>query len=168
MDAPEDRAEALARYREGPALLEAAVTNLTDAELDAAPAGGGWTIRQIVHHVADGDDIWKLGIKMALGNEQAEFSLAWYRGLSQQAWGDRWAYGRRSLDASLALLRAARAHILQLLESVPDVWDNAVVVRKPDGDLERVPIGFIVQMQADHVLHHLERIRGILRERDGA
>jgi DinB superfamily len=168
MIAPEDRLGVMTRYREGPALLEDAVMNLTDADLDAQPSGGGWTIRQIVHHIVDGDDIWKLCIKMAMGNEQAEFSLGWYWGMPQQAWGDRWAYGRRSLGASLSLLKANRTHVLQLLESVPDAWDRAVVVRKRDGEVERIPVGFVVQMQADHVLHHVKRIRGILQERGGA
>jgi len=168
MIAPEDRLGVMARYREGPALLEEAVMNLTDADLDATPSGGGWTIRQIVHHVVDGDDIWKLGIKMALGNEQAEFALGWYSGMSQQTWGDRWAYSRRSLGASLSLLKAIRTHVLQLLESVPDAWDRAVVVRERDGEMEQVPVGFVIQMQADHVLHHIKRIRGILQERGGA
>ena len=149
-------------------MLEDAVMNLTDDDLDAAPSGGGWTIRQIVHHVADGDDIWKLGIKMALGNEQAEFALGWYWEMPQQAWGDRWAYGRRSLGASLSLLGATRAHILQLLESVPDAWDRAMVVRNRNGEMERVPVGLVIQMQADHVLHHVKRIREILQERGRA
>ena len=57
----------LTRYREGPALLERTLAGLTAAELDAPPRQGGWTIRQIVHHVADGDDLWKVGLKAALG-----------------------------------------------------------------------------------------------------
>jgi uncharacterized damage-inducible protein DinB len=155
----------MARFREGPALLKEAVKNLTDADLDAAPSGGGWTIREIVHHIVDGDDIWKLGIKMAMGNEQPEFPLGWYRVMSQQAWGDRWADGRRSIAPSLSLFEAVGTHVLQLLESVPDAWDRAAVLRKPDGEMERVPVGFVVQMQADHVQHHVERIREILQER---
>ena len=168
MIAPEDRLGVIARYREGPALLEDAVMNLTDADLDATPSGGGWTIREIVHHVVDGDDIWKLGIKMAMGNDGAEFALGWYGGMSQQTWGERWAYSRRSLGASLSLLKAIRTHVLQLLESVPDAWDRSVVVRNRDGEIEQVPIGFVIQMQGDHVLHHIKRIRGILQERGGA
>ena len=168
MIAPEDRLGVMARFREGPALLEDAVMNLTDADLDATPSGGGWTIRQIVHHIADGDDIWKLGIKMAMGNEQAEFGLGWYRGMSQQTWGDRWAYSRRSLGASLSLLKAIRTHVLQLLESVPDAWHRAVVVRNRNGEMEQVPVGFVIQIQGDHVLHHIKRIREILQERGGA
>jgi hypothetical protein len=118
-----------------------------------------------VHHIVDGDDIWKLGIKMAMGKEQAEFSLGWYRAMSQQAWGERWGYRRRSLGPSLSLFEAVRTHILQLLECVPDAWDRAVALRRPDGEMEQVPVGFVIQMQADHVQHHIKRIHAILQER---
>lgn len=168
MIAPQDKHGVLARYREGPALLEACLRDLTDADLDATPAGGGWTVRQIVHHIVDGDDIWKSYIKMALGNEQGEFSLGWYRVQSQQTWGERWAYRSRSLDASLLLLNAIRAHILQLVEHIPDAWDRAAIVRNADGENERVPVGFVIEMQADHLLHHMSRIQKIVRERNGA
>ncbi len=168
MKAPDDQDAVVARYVEGPALLERALAGIQDADLDAPPSQGGWTIREIVHHIVDGDDIWKLCIKMAMGNEQAEFALGWYWGMSQQTWGDRWAYGSRSLDASLSLLKATREHILQLLETVPQSWNRAVALRKRDGQIERVPVGFVIQMQADHVFHHIQRIRDILKERGGA
>ena len=164
MNAREDRDRELSRYREGPNLLEQAVIGLRDAELDATPSRGGWSIREIVHHIADGDDIWKMGIKMAIGNEQAEFALGWYSALPQVTWGDRWAYSRRSIGASLSLLRATREHIVQLLASVPEAWNRCITFRTPQGEIERVPVGFVVKMQGDHVLHHLEGIRAILRE----
>jgi uncharacterized damage-inducible protein DinB len=168
MNAPEDREVAISRYREGPILLEHTVMGLRDTELDARPSGGGWSIRQIVHHIADGDDIWKGCIKMAIGNEQAEFSLGWYASQTQDTWADRWAYSRRPIGTSLSLLKATREHVLQLLEGVPDAWDRSVTVRTKQGEIERVPVGFVIQMQADHVKHHVERIRAILRERGGA
>jgi uncharacterized damage-inducible protein DinB len=168
MNLPGNRDEILARYKEGPVVLERAIADLRDADLDARPSQGGWTIRQIVHHIVDGDDIWKGCIKMAIGNEQAEFALAWYRAQPQDIWANRWAYRERSLDVSLALLKANREHILQLLEHIPDGWSRSVGVRKPDGEIERVPVGFVVEMQADHVLHHVDRILAIRRERGGA
>jgi uncharacterized damage-inducible protein DinB len=167
MDAPEDRTGTISRYREGPLVLEEVVKGLTDPDLDARPSRGGWTIRQIVHHVADGDDIWKACIKMAMGNEEGEFALGWYGALSQESWGDRWDYTKRSIDVSLFFFKAIRAHVLQLIESAPEVWNRSVVVRTSKGEVERVPVGFVVQMQADHVFHHIERIRAILRERGG-
>ena len=168
MNAPLDREYALSRYREGPIILEHAVMGLRDADLDDKPSGGGWSVRQIVHHIADGDDIWKLCIKMAIGNQQAEFSLGWYWSQTQDTWADRWAYSQRSIGTSLSLLKATREHVLQLLASVPEAWNRAVVVRTPKGEIEQVPVGFVIQMQADHVIHHVERIRAILRERGGA
>ena len=168
MNAPDDSDREVSRFREGPNLLEQAVIGLRDSQLDAKPAAGGWSVREIVHHIADGDDIWKMGIKMAIGNEQAEFDLGWYSSLAQVTWGDRWAYSQRSIRTSLALLRASRDHVLQLLAAVPEAWNRSVAVRTRQGEIEQVPVGFVVQMQADHVMHHLERIRAILREAGAA
>lgn len=168
MKPPEDRDSVLARYEGGVALLESALSGLQDTALDMPPSQGGWTIRQIVHHIADGDDIWKTCIKMALGNEQAEFTLEWYRAFSQEEWADHWAYKLRSIDVSLELLKAIRSHVLQLLEQIPDGWNRAVEFRTRSGEIERLPVGFIVEMQADHVEHHVKRILAIRREREGA
>lgn len=168
MNLPDDRDSVLARYMEGPALLEHALTGLQDADLDTPPSQGGWTIRQVVHHVVDGDDLWKTCIKVALGNEQAEFTLGWYWALPQEDWANRWAYAHRSPDMSLALLKANRNHVLQLLEAVPDGWYRSIVFRKSNGETERLPVGAVVEMQADHVVHHVNRILAIRRESDGA
>lgn len=165
MDAPADRTGVLSRFTAGVAALEEAVSGLSDDALDAVPSGGGWTVRQIVHHLADGDDIWKLAVKMAIGRDGAEFVLGWYQEMTQREWADRWAYASRPIDVSLSLLKASRAHVQQLLDSSPDAWHRAVLLRKHDGEIERVPIGFILEMQAEHVFHHLRRIEEILEER---
>ena len=163
MKSPADKDSVIARYKEGPALLERTLAGLKDADLDTAPTEGGWTIRQIVHHIVDGDDLWKSCIKMALGNEQAEFSLDWYRALSQETWANRWAYAQRSIEESLALFKATRNHVVQLLENVPDGWDKSVGFREPNGEIVRVPVGFIIEMQADHVVHHVKQIETVLK-----
>ena len=167
MNIPDDRDRALSQFREGPILLEQTVIGLQDSELDFRPCGGGWSIRQIVHHIVDGDDIWKRGIKMAIGNEQAEFSLGWYGLQTQDIWADRWAYSQRSIGTSLLLLKAIREHVVQLLASEPEAWNRAVVVRTPKGEFEHVSVGFMIRMQAEHLLHHVERIRALLREGGG-
>ncbi len=164
MKAPDDQNSVLARFMKGPALLECALAGVTDAELGAPPSQGGWTIRQIVHHLVDGDDLWKIGIKVALGNEQAEYSLDWYRTQPQEVWAEKWTYANRSLDVSLALLRVIRNHVDQLLGQVPEGWHRSVGFRKPNGEIERLPVGAIVEMQADHVEHHVKQIRTIRSE----
>lgn len=168
MNLPVEQDSVLTRYLQGPSYLESALGGLHEADLDRLPADGGWTIRQIVHHIADGDDIWKMCIKVALGNEQAEFTLTWYWALAQKDWADRWAYGCRSLEPSLALLKASRVHVQQLLDQIPDGWSRSVGVRNRKGEVERITVGFIVEMQADHLQHHVNRILAIRKEGGGA
>ncbi len=163
MKSPTNKDSVIARYIEGPTLLERALKGLKESDLDTAPSKGKWTIRQIVHHIVDGDDIWKTFIKQALGNDQSEFSLDWYRAFPQDTWADRWAYAQRPIGVSLALLKAIRAHVIQLLEHVPDGWNRAVGFREPNGKIEIVPVGFVIEMQADHVAHHMQQIEAILR-----
>jgi uncharacterized damage-inducible protein DinB len=168
MNAAESQASVVAGYAEGPAQLEQAIAGLQDADLDAPPVQGGWTIRQIVHHIADGDDLWKAGIKAALGNEEGEFTLEWYWTVPQDLWASRWAYAARPIDVSLALFKATRAHVIQLLTHVPDAWSRSITVRKPSGETARLTVGAVVEMQTDHLQHHVRRILAIRTERSGA
>lgn len=164
MKAPGNKDEILEMFRKGPAILDEALEGLSDKELDYIPTGGGWSIRQIVHHLTDGDDIWKYCIKMALGNEQSEFSLNWYKVFPQTEWADKWNYEKRPLDASLTLLKANRDHIIQLLEYASDGWSKSAGFRNREGEIERIPAGFIVEMQAQHIVHHVKRIKEIRKE----
>lgn len=161
---PADKDSVIARYIEGPKLLKRALTGLKKTDLDAALSKGGWTIRQIVHHIVDGDDLWTICIKQALGNDQSEFSLDWYRALPQETWADRWAYAQRPIEISLALLEATRDHVIQLIEYVPDAWNLAVGFREPNGKIEIVPVGFVIEMQANHAVHHVKQIETILNK----
>ena len=164
MKAPDDQKKTLDLFKQGPSILESALAGLSDSELNYVPSNGGWTIRQIVHHIADGDDLWKTCIRIALGNEQSEFSLQWYKALTQMEWASRWSYEKRSIDISLDLFKANRDHILQLLEYAPDGWSKSVQFREPGGEIEKVPVGFVIQMQADHLVHHVKRIDDIRKE----
>jgi uncharacterized damage-inducible protein DinB len=53
------REKTMARYADGPKQLEAAIAGLPEVNLDIAERDGTWTIRQILHHIADGDDLWR-------------------------------------------------------------------------------------------------------------
>ena len=164
MKPPENKNEILELFKRGPAILENALSGLNDIELDYVSSNGGWSIRQIVHHLVDGDDLWKIYIKMALGNDQAEFNLKWYLALPQTEWANKWNYEKRSIDVSLTLFKAIRGHILQLLEYAPDGWIKSAQFRDSNGEIEVVPVGYVIQIQADHVVHHVKRISEIRKE----
>ncbi|MBU0496078.1 MAG: DinB family protein [Chloroflexi bacterium] len=161
-----DPATVLASYAAGPAQLRAAIAGLSELDLDLALSADSWTIRQIVHHLADGDDIWKTCIKAALGNPDAAFSLPWYWDIPQDEWVQHWHYAGRAVEPSLALLEANRAHMVQLLEQVPGAGERRVVILDPDGEEHETTVGWVVAMQARHVAGHIDDIRAI-REAHG-
>ena len=164
MKPPENKNEILELFKRGPAIFENSLSGLSDIELDYVSSNGGWSIRQIVHHLVDGDDLWKIYIKMALDNDQAEFNLKWYLALPQTEWANKWNYEKRSIDVSLTLFKAIRGHILQLLEYAPDGWIKSAQFRDSNGEIEVVPVGYVIQIQADHVVHHVKRISEIRKE----
>jgi hypothetical protein len=149
-------------YAAGPQRLEAVLAGLSEAELDTALSNDSWTIRQIVHHIADGDDIWKGFIKMAMGNPQAEFTLEWYWRLPQVTWAQEWAYASRPIEPSLGLLCANRAHVVQLLECIPGAWEKSLLVHWPNGEEQTISVGWVVELQTRHLEGHIEDIRMIL------
>ena len=167
MEPPENKDKIIELFKQGPSILENALADLSDIELDYIPSNGSWTIRQIIHHIADGDDLWKTCIKIALGNEQAEFTLRWYSMLPQVEWAKSWSYENRPIVESLTLLKANRSHILQLLKYVPDGWVKSVQFLDSNGKIEVIPVGFVIQMQADHIVHHVKRILEIRQEISG-
>lgn len=155
-------------YGDGPRDLEAAIAGVTESELDEAPAEGSWSIRQIIHHIVDGDDIWKIALKVALGNCQRVFSFQWYWDIPQVEWAQKWDYNRREIEPSLELFRANRKHMVQLLSHRPDAWDQTIPFQWPDEEACLLAISSIIQMQVNHVEGHINdicAIREALRER---
>ena len=59
-------------------LLRAAIDGLKVSELDFSRKPGEWSIREIIHHIVDGDYIWKICIQTALGESERPFHLNWY------------------------------------------------------------------------------------------
>src|SRR5271168_3158075 len=49
----EERAKFVREIEETPARLKAAIAGLSDGQLDTPYRPGGWTVRQVVHHVPD-------------------------------------------------------------------------------------------------------------------
>src|SRR5690349_17058535 len=53
LSTPVEREQWIAAIEEVPSRLKAAVAGLTDSQLDTPYRPGGWTVRQVVHHLAD-------------------------------------------------------------------------------------------------------------------
>jgi uncharacterized damage-inducible protein DinB len=134
---------------------------LDNDQLDLTLSADSWSIRQLVHHIADGDYLWKEFLLRAAGDPEREFSLEWYWGLTQDEWVKRWSYAERDVSHSLALFKANRLHTLDLLEQVPWLWEKGLLIPTRDGGRERVTVAEVVEMQIRHVEGHVEDIRQI-------
>ena len=151
----------LVQYANGPSLLDSALAGLSETDLDLTSSTDSWSIRQIVHHIVDGDDIWKICIKTALGNNDALFSLQWYTVKSQMEWSENWAYPCRGLASSLALYRANRGHIVDLIEHIPGALEKSVRLDRPGREEIRITIFDVVELHVNHLAEHIESIKAI-------
>ena len=153
-----DRARFLDEMAETPARLRQAVAGLNDEQLDTPYRPGGWTVRQVVHHVPDSHMNSYVRCRLALTEEQP--TIKPYH-------EDRWAELRdaRSLpvDVSLGLLESLHARWLDLLRSLGEAdWKRAF--HHPE--LGPVTLEKNISLYAWHGRHHVGHIMG-LRERMG-
>ncbi len=151
----------LAQYADGPSLLDSALAGLSETDLDLALSADSWSIRQTVHHLVDGDDLWKACIKMALGNSEALFSLQWYTVKSQMEWSGNWAYSHRGLEPSLALYRASRRHIVDLLEHIPGACEKSIRFDRPGKEEMLITVFDVVELHVRHLTEHIKTIKAI-------
>ncbi len=153
--------EVLAHYADGPALLEAVLHELIESDLNLALTNDTWMIRQITHHIVDGDDIWKTCIKAALGNTQGLFSLQWYWDIPQTEWAESWIYTKRPIKSSLALFRANRHHIVELVKQTSNADEKSIRIIWPEKEEKRITVGEVLEMQVRHLDGHINDIKSI-------
>jgi hypothetical protein len=67
------------------------------------------------------------------------------------------------IESSLALLRANRRHIVELVSLTPGAWKRSIWLKPPKGRKERITIGWIIEMQAGHIVNHIKDIQNILQ-----
>lgn len=142
-----------------PAELARALAGLDDARLDTPYRDGGWTVRQVAHHLADSHMNAYIRHKLAVTEE-----LPTIRPYDQEAWASL-ADGRSADPAvSAALLAALHARWVRFLRSL-DAGAFARRFRHPEF-AEPVPLDRSVAMYAWHGLHHVAQIDA-LRQRAG-
>jgi hypothetical protein len=118
--------ERLALLAAGADALAAALAGLGEADLDRSVAPGAWTIRQIVHHLTDGETFWSVFLRLALGVPGASAQLDWYPG--NETWAGALDYAGRPIEAAVALFRAQRLYTAHLLEHMGQRWEQCALV----------------------------------------
>ena len=111
---PGVRAAHIQTLRMLPGLLRAAVAGLNDAQLDTPYRDGGWTVRQVVHHVPDSHMNCYVRFKLALTEDWPTI-----KPYDEAAWASL-ADGRMPVEISLELVAALHGRWVGLLETLTE------------------------------------------------
>ncbi|SRR5579885_601220 len=152
--------ECLALYARGLDELDSVLEKLSEQELDLTRADEEWSIRQIVHHIADGDDLWTMAIKAALSNSGCLYRHDWYT--PDNVCAESLDYAGRAIEPAIALFRAHRAYVLQLVHHLPNAWERSIRFAWPwEPEPSQITVGRMIDSQARHALAHCDEIRQI-------
>ena len=141
-----------------PERYRAAVQGLDDARLDTVYRPGGWTVRQVIHHVADSHTNAYIRFRLALTEDEPVI-----KGYDEAAWAELPDARSGALEPSLRFLDGLHARWAALASSLPEAAFSRGFIHPERG---RVPLGMNLAMYAWHCRHHEAHITG-LRERMG-
>jgi uncharacterized damage-inducible protein DinB len=150
----QQREEFLGRLASTPALLRAAVAGLSDAQLDTPYREGGWTIRQVVHHLPDSHMNSYIRFKLALTEDEPTI-----KPYDEAAWATLRDTAETPIETSLVLLESLQARWVTLLRGLTEEqWKRTM--RHPVNGLLR--LDQVLALYAWHGDHHIAHIRNAL------
>ena len=155
---PSERAQAIAQIAETPKRMREAVNGLSGGQLDTPYRLGGWTVRQLVHHVPDSHMNAYIRLKMAL--TEIEPTVKPYE---EQRWAELPDSRETPVEVSLALLEFLHLRWNILLRALQPA-DFARTLRHPVNGT--MTVDNLVHHYAWHARHHVAHITS-LRAREG-
>lgn len=153
-----ERQRFLEDIEEAPQALRAAIQGLTQEQIETPYRDGGWTVRQVVHHVPESHMNAYIRFKLALTEDEPTI---------KPYLEDRWAQlddvRSTPLEVSLSLLDSLHRRWLILLRSLaPEDWKRSF--RHPE--LGVVSLEKNLALYAWHGRHHVAHVTE-LRKRKG-
>ncbi|EHQ27110.1 YfiT family bacillithiol transferase [Mucilaginibacter paludis] len=136
-----------------PGRLHKAVMTLTEPQLDTPYRTGGWTIRQVVHHVADSHANALIRFKLALTEDNPTI-----KPYEEADWALLADY-RLPVEPALRMLEGLHLRWAAILEGMDEDQWNKTFYHPASG--ETAPLRKILGMYAWHGKHHLAHITGV-------
>lgn len=139
-----------------PGEMRAAVAGLTDAQLDTPYREGGWTLRQVVHHLADGQLNFYLRFKKGLTEQEPP--VASY---DENVWA---ALPDMSgpVDSSLAILEGIHGRWAALMRATEyEVFTERAVIHSERG---RMSLATLLNYGAWHAAHHTAQVAAFRKQ----
>jgi hypothetical protein len=135
---PEERAEAIAHIEKAPKLMRDAVGGLSGGQLDTPYRPGGWTVRQVAHHVPDSHMNAYTRLKLAL--TESEPTIKPYE---EQLWAELPDSRQTPVEVSLSLLEFLHLR-----------WDMLLRALQPEDFARRLRHPVVGVMTVDNLVHH--------------
>ena len=149
-----ERARLIEEIAELPSRLAAAVRGLDEARLDRPYRPGGWTIRQVVHHVPDSHMNAYIRFRLALTEDTPPI-----KPYEEARWAELSDAASGPVGVSLTLLEALHTRWVALLRSMrASDWTRGY--RHPE--LGAVSLDKALALYAWHGRHHLAHITNAL------
>ena len=150
------RQNLIRQIAEAPAELREAIKGLTEEQLDTPYRPGGWTVRQVVHHIPDSH--MNAYIRFKLGMTEEEPPVKPYK---ENLWAELVDAKSSPIEPSLTLLESLHQRWTVFLRSMATA-DFSRTVMHPE--MGKIALDRILQLYAWHGRHHVAHITS-LRER---
>ncbi len=150
MSTASERQALIASIQDLPSEVEAAVKGLGDAQLDTPGGEGEWTIRQVVHHLADSHMNGFVRMKLTL--TEVRPTLKPY---DQEEWARLPDSTDAPIEDSLSILRGLHERWTDLLESVAEGDWHRTAIHPEVGE---VTLDDLLRTFANHGDNHVEQI----------
>ena len=112
---PEQKQQYLTDIEQTPARLRAALRGLSDQQLDTPYRDGGWTLRQVAHHVPDSHMNSYIRFKLALTEDKPTI-----KGYMEDRWAELPEANHAPIEVSLALLDSLHQRWMLMLRQMTD------------------------------------------------
>ncbi|HEY2434824.1 MAG TPA: putative metal-dependent hydrolase [Vicinamibacterales bacterium] len=152
---PEKRRPWIESIRTTPAKLRAAATGLTDTQLDTPYREGGWTVRQVIHHVPESHANAFVRFKLALTEDSPTI-----KPYSEDAWAKLPDVARASIESSLKLVEALHERWVTLLDVMTDADFRRPLTHPERG---QITLDTLLQIYAWHGPHHIAHVELVRR-----
>ena len=148
-----DLDEAIATLAALPGQLRCAVESMSEEQVDTPYRDGGWTVRQLVHHIADSHANALIRVKLALTEDWPTI-----KAYDEKAWAEL-ADSRAPVTWSLDLIEKVHARWVMLLESLDEAqWQRGFVhPERGRSTLEQATL--LYQWHSKHHLAHIMNLR---------
>ncbi len=154
------RDELIARYREGPAVVEQVTAGLGDEDLDHVPADGGWSAREVIHHLADSEMTSAIRLRRLLAEDSPVI-----QGYDEEEYARRLYYDSRPLEPSLAALRATRESTATILDLLSEQDWRRSGTHTESG---KYSVEMWLEIYAEHAHDHAGQIERAVAEARGS